>query len=390
MIDFLFESTQSVFPCDRIGTAFLEEDGSRIVAHYARASYEPVLLARGYAEDLAEGSLAAVMRENRPRIIRDLEQYAREHPRSRSARILVQEGVRSSLTCPLAVDGRVVGVLFRSSRRVDVYGEREVALHLAVAERLGQAVEKARRIEQLLEANRAYTEMLGFVSHELKSPLASIVMDARLLTDGYLGALEEAQRKRVEAMVRKADYLLGLVREYLDLARIEGRELVARPRPGVDLRREILEPSIELIRAQAEAAAMSIDVEVAAGAEAVECDPDLLRIVVVNLLGNAVKYGRREGRVRVSAARTPDAFAFSVWNEGPGFPPAEAGRLFRKFSRLSQPELRARKGTGVGLYTCRRIVRLHGGGIEADSLEGEWAEFRFRLPQPIPTDAGRS
>jgi len=76
--------------------------------------------------------------------------------------------------------------------------------------------------------------------------------------------------------------------------------------------------------------------------------------------------------------------ALAVWNEGPGFPEAEKSRLFRKFSRLQTPELLKQKGTGVGLYTSWRIVRLHGGRIRADSEEGHWAEFRVELPQPLP------
>lgn len=80
------------------------------------------------------------------------------------------------------------------------------------------------------------------------------------------------------------------------------------------------------------------------------------------------------------AEATPGGSAFTVWNEGPGFPAAQRARLFRKFSRLDTPELMKRKGTGVGLYTSWRIVSLPGGRIDASSEEGSWAEFRVQLP----------
>ncbi|MBM3146715.1 MAG: ATP-binding protein [Actinobacteria bacterium] len=80
--------------------------------------------------------------------------------------------------------------------------------------------------------------------------------------------------------------------------------------------------------------------------------------------------------------REPDRLLVSVWNEGPGFPPEQRGRLFRRFSRLDTPELKKRRGTGLGLYSARRIVRLHDGRMGADSQEGAWAEFWFSLPQP--------
>jgi signal transduction histidine kinase len=387
VIDFLFEATQPVFPCDRIAVAFVEDGGERLVAHHARAAYEPLLLKRGYAEDLAGSSLQRVLRDRQPRIIRDLEAYLTEHPQSRSTRLLLREWVRSSLTCPLVVEDRVVGVLFRSSRRPQAYDRREVGLHLAVAERLSQAVEKARRIEQLAEANRAYTEMLGFVSHELKSPVASIVMDARMIGDEYLGPVTDKQRAKLGSMMHKAEYLLGLVREYLDLARIEGGDLAIRPRTGVDLLREIVEPSVEIVRPQLEASGMQLELAVGGGDPPsgspmlVEADPDLLKIVVVNLIGNGIKYGSPGGRLQVRAALADTDLTFSVWNEGPGFPESQRAKLFRRFSRLDTPELKSRKGTGVGLYSCWKIVKLHGGRMEASSEEGQWAEFRFNIPQ---------
>jgi hypothetical protein len=383
LIDFLFDAVQPLFDCDRVGVSFVEEDGARLVAHSARASYEPLLLKKGYAEDLAGSSLERVLREGRPRVISDLARYAAERPQSRSTRLLVREGVRSSMTCPLLVEGRVAGLLFFSSRRPRAYAPRHVQIHTGVAERLSQAVEKARRIGQLADANTAYFELLGFVSHELKSPLAAIVMDAHVLTEGYLGDLGDPQRAVVGKIVAKADYLLNLVREYLDLARLEGGELRVRPRDGVDLVADVIEPACDLVAAQVADKRMTVERRYGTQPVRMTADPDLLKIVAVNLVGNAVKYGRDGGRIRVSVDTTPAAVAMAVWNEGPGFPPDQRGRLFRKFSRLDTPELRARKGTGVGLYTSWRIVKLHGGAIDARSEEGAWAEFRVVLPQPF-------
>jgi signal transduction histidine kinase len=386
LVDFLFEAVQPIFDCDRIGVSFVEEGGARLVAHHARAGYEPVLIRKGYAEELAGSSLAQVIASGQPRIIGDLSAYLSQHPSSRSTSILVGEGVRSNMTCPLRVEGRVVGVLFFSSRRPFAYEPRHVALHLAIAERLGQAVEKTRRIEELAEANRAYFEMLGFVSHELKSPLSSIVMDATVLSGGYVGDLTDAQRAVVSKIVSKSEYLLTLVREYLDLARIEGGELTLRPRDGVDLAADIAEPACDIVKALAEAKRITVERDYAPDPVALTCDPDLLKIVAVNLVGNAIKYGRDGGRVRVTVAREDGGALLSVWNEGPGFPASQRARLFRKFSRLDTPELRQRKGTGVGLYTSWRIVKLHGGRIEAASEEGAWARFSVRLPlaPPLP------
>lgn len=385
LVDFLFSSVQPIFDCDRVAVAFVEEGGARLIAHYTRAAYEPVLLAKGYAEELDGSSLNAILETGKPRIITDLEQHLRCRPSSRSTRLLVREGVRSSMTCPLVVEGRIVGLLFFSSRRPHAYNDHHLALHLSIAERLGQAVEKARRIEELAEANRAYSEMLGFVSHELKSPLASIVMEAHMLTDGYVGALDPSQRAVVAKIVRKADYLLNLIREYLDLGRLEGGELKAYPRDGVDLALDVLAPACEIVASLAVEKGIRVEQLAPDAPVVLRCDPDLLRIVAVNLVSNAIKYGNEGGRVEISAGRSPQGSWFSVWNDGPGFPSSLRPRLFRRFSRLNTPQLMRRKGSGVGLYTAWRLVQLHGGRIEADSEEGKWARFTVDIPHDART-----
>ena len=242
-----------------------------------------------------------MLAHGQPRIIGNLDLYLEAHPRSRSTKRLVQEGVRSNLTCPLSVEGRVVGFIFRSSRRTHTYRPRHIELQMAITERLSQAVEKAWRIEQLEEANYAYTQMLGFVSHELKSPVASMVTDAQLLEQGYLGELTEAQQGKLDGITRKGQYLLGLVNEYLDLARVEGGELQLERCSRVDVNEEVVEEALELVRPQLDAHGMQLVTEMPmAGSALVCCDPTLLRIVLVNLLDNAVKYGNDGGEVKLT------------------------------------------------------------------------------------------
>ncbi|MBK9796664.1 MAG: GAF domain-containing sensor histidine kinase [Holophagaceae bacterium] len=381
LMDFLFDAIRNLCPCDRLGLAFLEDEGRRVAAHWTRALYEPVHLKQGYSEDLSQSSLQRVLDSGSPRLIHDLAMYLQEHPRSAATALLVKEGVRSSMTCALTVEGRSVGLVFLSSRNPHSYTAHHVRLWQALAERLSQAVEKAWRIEQLQASNQAFSEMLGFVSHELKNPVASMITDARVLAMGYLGPLDPRQVAKLDNLMRKGEYLLDLVRDYLDLARMEGGELIPSPR-RMDLVAEVLEPALELVLPMFEENQQHLERDYPSGSMEVEADPALLRIVVTNLLGNAAKYGRPGGLIRLKARQDAEGFLVSSFNEGPGWAPEERTRLFRRFSRLQAPELRAKKGTGLGLYTAWRIVRLHGGRLEADSEQGRWAEFTLVIPQP--------
>ncbi len=386
IIDYLFDATGRISPTNRVALAFVEDDGGRVVAHYARADYEPLRLKPGYAEDLAGSSLRHVIESGTPRVINDLQKYLDEHPHSNSTKLVVAEGLRSSMTCPLAVEGRQVGLLFRSSRQPNAYNDHQVKLWQAVAERISQAVEKAFRIEQLDQANRAYMEMLGFVSHELKNPVASMMTDAKLITQGYLGAVDDKQKAKLMRLIGKGEYLLNLVREYMDLARIEGGTMAATFADEVNFRDEVIDKSIDLLEPQRAEKNTDIAIEAPDDLPPVQCDVDLMTIVMTNLIGNAIKYGNEDGQVKITLSHEDDKLKVSVWNTGPGFSSEQRSRLFRRFSRIDDPELKKRKGTGVGLYSTWRIIQLHHGRIDARSEKGAWAEFFFEIPQPIPAE----
>jgi len=144
----------------------------------------------------------------------------------------------------------------------------------------------------------------------------------------------------------------------------------------------VMNSALDLVTPQIDERRMRVIRKLPTSLPPVECDPDLIRIVLVNLLSNAAKYGRPGGEITIETGILKNGLYIRVRNEGPGFAPEQRGRLFRKFSRLQSPELRKERGTGVGLYTSWNIVYLHGGRIDAESEPGAWAEFRFTIPQP--------
>ncbi len=379
MLDFLFDEIGKIIPCDRLDIAFVEEGQKRMVLHYVKADYSPIYLLQGYATDIAGGSIQRVFQSGMPSVICDMEAHAKANPLSESAYLLVREGIRSSMVTPLSVDTKPVAMLMCRAKKISAYGPHEVRLQMTFAEQLAQAVEKAYRLDELAKAVNSYMEMLSFVSHELKSPLASLITLGKTLSSGYFGHLDERPRQILERMIKKAEYLHNLTEEYLNLANFETGEIRLNPK-NADFVQEVILPSLSLIYEQFEEQNISLETDIAENLPHVLCDPGLIKIVLNNLLSNAAKYGNKGGKAKLSVKLQNDRIRVSVWNDGPGFPESEKIRLFKRFSKVQTPELLKRKGHGIGLYVSWNIIQLHGGRIWASSTHGEWAEFSFELP----------
>jgi signal transduction histidine kinase len=237
----------------------------------------------------------------------------------------------------------------------------------------------AEREERMKALNRSYMETLGFVSHELKSPVATIMNYSYLLREEKLGPLTEKQAKAVRSIDGGGKRLVEMVRHYLNLSRIENAELnpvFSR----VAVRPDVLDPVLEALDPDLHAKGMVLSNEVP-GDVLLHADLNLVHEVFENLIGNAIKYGRPGGRIRIGFRRVDGTVEFCVANEGNGIPPDRVGSLFQKFSRIeSAPSAKAQKGTGLGLFITKYIVEAHGGRISVKSVVNEWTEFTFTLP----------
>jgi signal transduction histidine kinase len=233
--------------------------------------------------------------------------------------------------------------------------------------------------EDLRKLNRSYMDMLGFVTHELKTPIANSTMSAHSVLQGIFGPLTPMQETMVGLICRNLDRSVAMIKNYLDLSRIEKDELGFTPLM-LRLGPEVVEPVLAELSTLLSAHGMQVESTV--GDDIVlEADSELLRVVYRNLVGNASKYGRAGGRIRLRALDEGDRYRLEVWNEGPGVAQGQMKRLFQKFSRIQEAKRGATKGTGLGLFICRTIVSRHGGKIWAEGQEGEWINFIFELPK---------
>ncbi len=232
---------------------------------------------------------------------------------------------------------------------------------------------------ELRTTNRNYMEMLGFVTHELKNPLASAILNVHTVKDGLVGALNDTQKSALEAVARSLSYFGDMIKNYLDLSRLEKGELRVNKIP-LKLCPDVVDPVLSGLARGIQERKMVVENVIPPQLE-FHADRDLLRIVYDNLLSNAVKYGREGGRIVLDAKENETMVTLRVQNEGAGIPADKLPQLFKKFSRLEGPAYRGKRGTGLGLYICNEIVEKHGGKIQAESKEGEWVRFFFSLPK---------
>ena len=227
-----------------------------------------------------------------------------------------------------------------------------------------------------------YLEVLGFVAHELKSPLAGASMQLELIADGYAGEVPAQLAPRIDALRRAVGYGHEVALSFNQLSRAESEGFQARPRVVADFVAEIVRPALAEVEEAAAARGMTVTLQGEGGR--VSVDPDLMRVAVDNLVGNAVKYGRDRGEVRVTVEQDGTRLRVEVWNQGVGVPSEALPDLFRKFYRVQDPATSGTKGTGVGLYLVRRFVELHGGQVAVASEHGSWIAFSFTIPNALP------
>ncbi|HVP15466.1 MAG TPA: GAF domain-containing sensor histidine kinase [Terriglobales bacterium] len=341
--------------------------------------------ARNASKRLGEGIAGWVAERGQPVLLDSTSgAFASAYKRNRN--------ITSAVCLPLKVGERCIGVLnVNRINHPEVFQDHHCELLQLFAEHVGAVVERAEVMERLgtrarelevenlklSQMSRLKDVFLSTASHELKTPLTSVIGYAELLDENDDRLSPEQRREFLDRMRAEASRLLGLIEDILDLTRIESGSLTLRC-VSMSLN-EVARAAMETTKSLATRHGVELVGQLADGLPEIVLDEVKMRQVLVNLLTNAIKFSPPRGRIVISTERDGDFLRASVSDQGQGIAPEDAPHIFELFAQGVR-ERGEQRGLGIGLHLVKRLTELHGGHVGVNSLPGKGSTFWVRLP----------
>jgi GAF domain-containing protein len=298
--------------------------------------------------------------------------------------ILDKSQLRAVLVVPMLREGRVVGTLSVSRQTTGSYPPEVVELLQTVAAQSTLAIQNARlfreiehKSHELQVASQHKSQFLANMSHELRTPLNAILGYTELIVDRIYGDVPEKISEVLERVQKSGRHLLGLINEVLDLAKIEAGQL------SLELDEyafnDVAQAVMSAVGSLAAEKQLLLSVDVAGNLPVGRGDERRITQVLLNLVGNAIKFTER-GEVTVRVSASHEAFLVAVRDTGPGIREEDRQRIFEEFQQSDSSPTKRKGGTGLGLAIAKRIVEMHGGRIWVESIVGQGSTFFFSVP----------
>lgn len=281
-----------------------------------------------------------------------------------------------SLICvPLVTSGKPIGALTLvtsgSGRHFEV---ADLSLAADLARRAAVVVEHARLFHEAQQATRARDDILAVVAHDLRNPLNTVTMAVSLMLENT--PVEQVkERRQVEIVRRAADRMNRMIQDLLDVKRMETGRLTIDAQPEEPA--ALINDTVDMLRPLAVGSTVRLDTNVEENLPLVHADAARIQQVLSNLVGNAVKFTPRDGRITVCAERSDGEVRFSVIDTGSGIPAEQLPHIFGQFWQARASD---RRGIGLGLAIAKGIVEAHNGRIWVESHVGLGSTFYFTLP----------
>ncbi len=290
------------------------------------------------------------------------------------------DGFRAAeqLAVPILREGQIIGLITLESEHRGAIDAEDVAFVERLADRTAVALENSRLYEQIKAANKAKSEFISLVTHELRLPMTTIKGYTDLMLSGMGGELNDQQKQFLEVIRRNLERMSRLIGDLADINRIEAGKMKFENKAFFiqDVVADVVEGMQKAIASRQQ----NLTVNVPDSLPAVYADPARINQVISNLLSNAHKYTSEHGSIRVSAELNGSCVRIAVTDNGLGISAEDQKRLFTQFFRADTREVRAQQGWGLGLSIVKKIVEAQGGEITFTSELGKGSQFAFTLP----------
>jgi len=295
----------------------------------------------------------------------------------------------SQITMPIIHKQKLIGVAAIESDELNMFNNGHLETAVRMTNHAAVAIANALLYQQVKEANQAKSEFVSMVSHELKTPMTSMRGYTDLLLSGMTGELSGQQRGFLETIAANIRRMSQQIQDLTDISRIETGQLHIDPAPTGFT--NIISDTLQIVRGPCDAKGIELHLDLPPDLPLIMADKERLVQVLTNLVSNACKYSpsdtnvyltfRADKMVLDKAGQPTAVVTCMVQDTGYGISPEDQKRLFTKFFRADDPNIRKATGTGLGLSITRGIIELHGGKIWVQSELGQGTAFTFAIPQ---------
>lgn len=290
---------------------------------------------------------------------------------------------RSILVAPMMFGSEALGAISVQSFQFDVYGKQQVQLLKTIASQAAIAIRNAELLRREQQAIAERDEFLSLTTHEIKNPLTSIRGYLELAEGAIAEGKPEEAIESLQVVRTESLKIQRFAEDLLEVSRIGGGRFTIHPEET-----DLAEITSRVVQRYADTSEQQVLLTLEQRLPMVECDPVRIGQAIENLVSNAVKYSPDSGRIEVALSSRGDGVILTVRDEGIGIPESKIPLIFERFYRVEEAG-KTVKGTGLGLFITREIIRMHGGTIRVESAAGEGSTFLVELPIRQSEGAGK-